>query len=70
MVSKQLRYFIFAIMATIATDAFAYLDPVTGSLILQGVVSAVVAVLAGIKSIRKKIFEFFSTKEKEKDDSK
>jgi len=40
--------------------AYAYLDPVTGSLIIQGLIAGIAAVVAGVKTVRVRIIHFFS----------
>lgn len=39
--------------------AHAYLDPVSITFILQGIAGAVAAVLAGVRSVRTRIVDFF-----------
>lgn len=39
----------------LAGPAHAYLDPVTGSLLVQGLVAAIAGVVAGVKSVRVRI---------------
>ena len=43
-------------------EAHAYIDPVTGSLIIQGLIAAVAAVMAGVRSIRERIISLFTRK--------
>ncbi len=38
-----------------AGTAHAYLDPVSGSLIIQGIVALVAGIVAGVKSVRQRI---------------
>ena len=45
-----------------SSSAFAYIDPVTGSFILQGVVGAAAAILAGFRSVRVKVMSVFTGK--------
>jgi hypothetical protein len=40
--------------------AFAYLDPVTGSIIIQAVLGVAAAVMAGVRSIRERIIGIFT----------
>ncbi len=49
--------FLFALLATagVSESAFAYIDPGTGSLLLQGLLAAIVGALAGIKFYWNKI---------------
>lgn len=44
----------------LSSPALAYLDPVTGSLLVQGLIALVAGVVAGVKSVRLKILNFFS----------
>jgi len=44
----------------ISRQAYAYLDPVTGSLIIQGAIAAIAGIVSGVKAIRVKIIQFFS----------
>jgi len=46
---------------TAASPAYAYLDPVSVTFILQGIVGAVAAVLAGFRSVRMKLALFFKS---------
>ena len=39
----------------LSTPAYAYLDPVTGSLLVQGLVALVAGIVAGVKSVRRRI---------------
>lgn len=43
-----------------SSPAFAYLDPVTGSFLVQGLIGGIAAVMVGIRSLRAKIVAFFS----------
>ena len=50
------RIFVAAwLIVSISSPALAYLDPVTGSFLIQGVIAGVVAVLAAIRSIRERV---------------
>lgn len=42
-----------------ALPAYAYLDPVTGSLVIQGLIALIAGVLAGVKSVRARILILF-----------
>ncbi len=46
-------------------SAFAYIDPVTGSFLLQGAIGAIAAILASFRSVRVKIADFFTSKKKD-----
>jgi len=42
-----------------STPAHAYIDPVTGSFVIQGLIAAVMAVVAGVRSIRERVLGLF-----------
>jgi len=42
-----------------AAPAYAYIDPVTGSFVVQGLIAGVLAVVGGICSIRQRLFGLF-----------
>lgn len=42
--------------------AYAYLDPVTGSFIVQGIIGGIAAVMVGFRSLREKVLNFFKGK--------
>jgi hypothetical protein len=44
-----------------AMPAYAYLDPVTGTFLIQGLIAGIAACLAGIRSIRERIIGFFTS---------
>lgn len=44
---------------SLSSSAHAYLDPVTGSLIIQGLVALIAGIVAGVKSVRIKIIALF-----------
>lgn len=48
----------------IPTPAHAYIDPGTGSLLLQGLAAALITGLAFVRGIREKIMGFFRKKDK------
>lgn len=48
----------------IPTPAHAYIDPGTGSLLLQGLAAALITGLAFVRGIREKIMGFFKKKDK------
>jgi hypothetical protein len=48
-------------LAGIAMPAYAYLDPVTGTFLVQGLIAGIAACLAGIRSIRERIIGFFTS---------
>lgn len=56
--SRLVLYFLVFISTT--TTAYAYLDPVSVSFILQGIIGAIAALLASVRSFRTKISRFFS----------
>ena len=55
---------IFIIMAIYPSAAFAYLDPGTGSIILQVLIGAIAAIVATIKLYWQKLLNFFRVKKK------
>lgn len=56
-----------ALFVATSAPAYAYLDPITGSLIIQGLIALVAAIVAGVKSVRLKIIGLFSSIFKRKD---
>lgn len=42
-----------------SSSAFAYIDPVTGSFLIQGLIGGAAAVLAGFRSVRVKVMALF-----------
>jgi hypothetical protein len=48
-------------LAAMAMPAYAYLDPVTGTFLIQGLIAGIAACLAGIRSIRERIIGFFTS---------
>ena len=42
----------------LAWPAHAYLDPVTGSLLIQGLIAAIAGIVAGVKSVRTRLVGF------------
>lgn len=48
----------------IPTPAHAYIDPGTGSLLLQGLAAALITGLAFVRGIREKIMSIFKRKDK------
>ncbi len=55
---------IFIIMAIYPSSAFAYLDPGTGSIILQVLIGAIAAIVATAKLYWQKLLNFFGIKKK------
>ena len=62
--SGQLMLLVFT--ATLASNAYAYIDPVTGSFLIQGLVAGVMAMMAGVRGIRRRIIGLF---QRNRDDS-
>jgi hypothetical protein len=60
----QLSYLIFVFTLFLPSFAFAYIDPGTGSLILQALAAAAFSALAFWSSLREKIKNFFKKKDK------
>ena len=50
-----------ALFVATTSPAYAYLDPITGSLIIQGLIALVAAIVAGVKSVRTKVVGLFSS---------
>ncbi|WP_372015808.1 hypothetical protein [Pseudoxanthomonas sp. 10H] len=49
------------LFAATSDVALAYLDPVSGSLVIQGLIALVAGIVAGVKSVRRRIGVFFSS---------
>lgn len=54
----------FCILLIVTQPAYAYLDPVTGSFIVQGIVGGIAAIMVGFRSFREKVINFFKGKSK------
>lgn len=52
----------FLLLIGFVPSAYAYLDPVTGSFILQGIIGGIAAVMVGFRSLREKVLNFFKGK--------
>lgn len=69
-----MRVFIIALSALLIvapTPAFAYLDPGTGSMILQGIIGAIAGLMVAGKLYWRKLVSFFSSSKKsDSDDDK
>ncbi len=64
-----MRIFITVLLLLIVTDAFAYLDPGTGSMLLQVILGGVAAVAVAVKLYWHKLRAAFSmAKKKEPED--
>jgi len=63
---KKILITSFIFVTFISNNAFAYLDPGTGSIILQALVGAIAAGATYCSIYWQKIKSFFSKKEKEK----
>ena len=48
-----------ALGLSLTFPAYAYIDPVTGSFLVQGLVAGVMAVMGGVRSIRQRILGLF-----------
>ncbi|MGE5548787.1 MAG: hypothetical protein ACM33T_17925 [Solirubrobacterales bacterium] len=55
----RLAVVVFGLSIALAVPAHAYLDPVTGSFLIQGLIGGVAALLAGFRSVRERVFGFF-----------
>lgn len=49
-------------LVTLSSPVYAYIDPVTGSFLIQGLVAGVMAIVAGVRSVRQRIFGLFVRK--------
>ena len=52
-------------VVSLSSPAAAYLDPVTGSFLIQGVIASVVAVLAAIRTVRERVLGLFGIRRTE-----
>ena len=50
------------ILTSSTTPALAYIDPVTGSIIIQTIVGGLAAVAVAMRSVREKILKLFKSK--------
>lgn len=50
-----------------ATPALAYIDPVTGSILIQTIIGGFAALAVGIRSVREKIISVFISKKQDDD---
>lgn len=55
------------VMAALTEPAYAYLDPVTGSFVIQGLIAGVMAVVAGVRSLRERFLGLFKRRRKDSD---
>jgi len=51
---------VITILLILPTPSFAYLDPATGSMIIQGIIGAIAGLLVAVKLYWQKIRSFFS----------
>lgn len=58
------RPFLIVIILTLsfASPAYAYIDPVTGSVIVQSIIGAIAVVLVALRGLRERIVNFFKKK--------
>lgn len=61
-------YFFVVCIFCLPSHAYAYIDPGTGSLILQAVVAAAITGMAFIRSIREKILGLFRNRKDKKEE--
>ena len=66
---KQLIY-IFLIVVTFSSEAYAYLDPATGGVIIQALLVSLVSVSLFFKTIKTKFLGFFNRFSKNKNKRK
>jgi hypothetical protein len=55
--STAIYVLVIGLMFMPTTPAHAYLDPITGSFLIQGLVGAAAAVIVGVKRIRNKLLQ-------------
>ena len=53
------------ILASSTTPALAYIDPITGSIIIQTIVGGIAAAAVAIRSVREKILRPFKSKDRD-----
>lgn len=58
-----MRYFIAIVLLVLPLNAFAYLDPGTSSLIIQGLIAAIASVATGIGLFWHKIKKMFGMRD-------
>jgi hypothetical protein len=46
----------------VATPVYAYIDPVTGSVIVQSIIAGIAVVLVAMRRLRERIVNFFKKK--------
>jgi len=63
---KRENYFLLFILIGFPGVAYAYIDPGTGSLLLQGTIAAIASVLVFWRNLRIGITNFFRGKKQEK----
>ncbi len=62
---------VFTLLLILPAPSFAYLDPATGSMIIQGIIGAVAGLLVAVRLYWQKIKSFFShTKQSDSTDDK
>ena len=47
------------IATVVSMPVYAYIDPATGSFLIQGLIAGVMAVVAGVRSIRERVLNLF-----------
>lgn len=58
----------FIVLLVLPSHVYAYIDPVTGSFILQGLVAAFAAVMVFFRSVREKVLGLFGKKSSDDSD--
>lgn len=62
---------VFTLILILPTPSFAYLDPATGSMIIQGIIGAIAGLVVAVRLYWQKIKSFFSrTKQSDAVDDK
>lgn len=60
-------FFVIFIWAFFPLNAYAYIDPGTGSLILQALIAGGITAMIFIRNLRDKVISFFRRNKKEKE---
>ena len=55
--------------AAMTTNAYAYIDPVTGSFVIQGIAAGFAGAMVAFRSLRQKVFALITGKAKQSHDT-
>jgi hypothetical protein len=53
------------LVVSVSSPAFAYLDPMTGSFLIQGLIAGAVAVMAAVRSVRERVLTLLGLRKPE-----